>query len=135
MIYICRGVVTDLTCNFLGLEHYENDTILVLTCTGVLKELQLIYESNKLSIEEKDLETEIKWQKYRAHGLFVSRNRVFVGLLIHPCRLKSFAKTNYFMKAVLLKDQSKKPVKILLNNKTGSLDDYWDCFETLRLVI
>lgn len=117
------------------MECYENNIIVVLTYTGVMKELQLSCENKQLQIESKDLLNDINWQKYRAHGLFFSRNRVFVGLVVHPSRMKDFAKVNQFMTVVMLENPTKNSMNILLNNQEGSLENYWDCLEMLRLFL
>lgn len=105
---------------------------MVATYTGVVKQLELFYESNELQISSRDVCNDINWQKYRAHGLFLSHNNVFVGLVIHPSRVKDLIKVNQFINVVILKNEVKDPMNILLNNKTGSLRNYWDCLETLR---
>lgn len=115
-----------------GVKHYEENTILVLTYTGVLREIQLNSENNKLVVTWKDIQIDLNWKKYRAHGMFLSHNRVFFGLLIHPCQLKDMCKISKFITLVMLKNNAKKPMKLLLNNASGSLENYWDCFETLR---
>lgn len=117
----------------LGVEHYENNTIFVLTYSGVIKELQLfLYENDELHIKNVDVSNDVDWKKYRAHGLFLSPNKAFVGLVVHPCHLKHFAKVNQYLTVVILKNYSKNPITLLLNNKTGSLEDHWDCLEVLR---
>lgn len=115
-----------------GVEHYEKNTIFILTYTGATKELQLLYKNNMLHIESRDLSTDINWQKYKAHGMFLSHNRVFIGMVVHPCRMKDFARVNQYMNVVILKNQERNPMKILLNNNTGSLQNHWDCLETVR---
>lgn len=120
------------TLQISGVEHYENNTILVLTYTGTIKKLQLSYMDNKLQIETVDVANDVNWGKYRAHGLFLSYNRVFVGLVVHPSHMRYFAKVNQFLTVVVLRNKEKNPMKLLLNNLTGSLEHYWDCLEVLR---
>lgn len=119
---------------FLAVEHYEDSTILIMTYTGIIIQLQLLCETNKLQIERTEVSNDVNWKKYRGHGLFLSYNKVFVGLVVHPAHMKDFAKTNQFLTIVILMNRSKNPIKLLLNNNTGSLEYYWDCLETLRFV-
>lgn len=106
-----------------------------MTFTGVLKELQLFCENGKLHIKDATIRNDVNWQKYRAHGLFLSHNRVFVGLVLYPCNMKDLLKVDHYAVVAILRNFRKSPMKLLLNNQTGTLRNHWDCLETLRFIL
>ncbi|XP_031346109.1 uncharacterized protein LOC116172967 [Photinus pyralis] len=116
-----------------GVEHYEGNTILVLTYTGVLKEVMLFNEENKIKIKWRHLFIDYKWWSHRTHGLIVSQNRVFIGVLVSMSKLTNIKKRKDHVRLLVFMNVAKKPLQVLLNNESNTLTSYWDCLEVLRL--
>ncbi|KAJ8929896.1 hypothetical protein NQ314_017361 [Rhamnusium bicolor] len=116
-----------------GIHHFKN-IILILTLPGVLKQFTLVVVKERISLMEKNIPLKIDMSKYRTHGFFFSKNMVLIGLLAHPCQLRNFSKTKAFVNVFLFNNSLLNPFEILWYNSTGSLRDYWDCFEALRLI-
>lgn len=116
----------------LGIEHYEENIIWALNCTLILKQIKIDVENNQLVINLKELHTDTNWKKYRSHGFILSPNRVFLGVLVDLSHLKESVKKSRSVMFMILRNKSKKPVDILLQNHSETLENYWDCFETLR---
>ncbi|KAK5642866.1 hypothetical protein RI129_009033 [Pyrocoelia pectoralis] len=116
-----------------GVEHYEGNTILVLTYTGVLKEVKLFNDEGKIKIESRHLFIDFKWWSHRTHGLIISHNKVFIGILVSMSKLTNIKKRKDHVHLLIFMNVSKKPLELLLSNESNVLTSHWDCFEVLRL--
>ncbi|KAG5871674.1 hypothetical protein JTB14_007357 [Gonioctena quinquepunctata] len=115
-----------------GIHHFDN-IILALSLTGTLTQLTVSVEENVILLDEKVIPLKFDTIKYRTHGFFFTKNMVMFGLLAHPWKLKSFGKSRSYVNVFVYNNCSKKPIDIVWNNDSGSLRDYWDCFEAMRL--
>ncbi|CAG9763706.1 unnamed protein product [Ceutorhynchus assimilis] len=118
--------ITGVTC--------ENNIMRVLTFTGGFKELKVSIHYNKISIDELNIPVKFNFCNYRTHGFIESKNKVLTAFILSPCRLKNSIKGKKFINCSFFKDLNINPLKVLLENESGSLRNYWDCFEALRLM-
>lgn len=122
---------------FLGIVHYEKNSLLVLSVSGELKQLDFKIspssddEPSKIMIAEKLISLDFDTRKFRTHGLVLSPNKVFFGILAYPCHLTDLSKGKNFVNFFIYGNQSKKPFELLMD-VSNNLRDFWDCFETLR---
>ncbi|XP_018570513.1 uncharacterized protein LOC108910411 [Anoplophora glabripennis] len=126
--------VCNVGCYYItGIHHFDN-TILVLTLTSVLKQYTLSIVDQRIHLEEKLIPIKVNGGKFRTHGFFFSKNMVFFGLIAYPCMLHSFSKLKTFLNIFLFHNALLNPLTIIWHNNSGSLRDYWDCLEMLRLL-
>ncbi|KAF5295487.1 hypothetical protein FQR65_LT10475 [Abscondita terminalis] len=116
-----------------GLEHYEKNILLVLTYTGVLKELKFDCINMKVRLESRNVFADFKWWTHRTHGFIVSRNKVFIGILVSLSKLTNIKKRKDHIRLLIFMNTAKNSLEVLLNNNLNLLTKYWDCFEVLRL--
>lgn len=101
---------------------------------GILKQLKLQCKDDKLNVEMKNLYLKLNWRVYRSHGFFLSSKRAFFGLVLYPLHCRKRKPKDKF-KIVIVKNDAKDPMHLLLNNNSDSLREYWDCFEILRCIL
>ncbi|KAJ8925213.1 hypothetical protein NQ315_001399 [Exocentrus adspersus] len=116
-----------------GIHHFRN-TILVLTMVGTLKQYTLSIAEKRIRLEAETVRLKIDMPKYRTHGFFFSKNLMLFGLVAYPFHLRSFAKLKTYLNVFIFHNNALNPLEALWGNPTGSLRDYWDCFEALRLI-
>ncbi|XP_066263058.1 uncharacterized protein [Euwallacea similis] len=116
-----------------GVECIE-DKIRVLTFTGILKELHVSVHFKKINIDEKSVPIKFNFSGYRTHGQIASANKVLYGFLLSPYKHKNSFKGKTFVNFQLFHDSNLDPLKLLMDNNSGSLRHFWDCFEALRLI-
>ncbi|CAH1170360.1 unnamed protein product [Phaedon cochleariae] len=116
-----------------GLCHFRNK-ILVLSLPGILTQLTISVANSEISFEEKNIPMRNDMTKYRTHGCFLTKNRVLFCVLAYPWDLHSFSKSKKYANVFVYQNVSLNPFDLLWNNETNSLVNYWDCFETLRLI-
>lgn len=118
--------------DFSGVEHLSDGTILVLTYTGVLKELRLSIVAGKIDIKFRNLNINIDWTSYRTHGLVISPNKVFLVVLVSMSKLAWVRRNKSNTKVFVFMNMARNPLTVLLQNPTRSMFLFWDCLETLR---
>ncbi|KAJ8948712.1 hypothetical protein NQ318_017880 [Aromia moschata] len=116
-----------------GIYHFNN-IILAMTMSGLIKEYTLSVSGERITLEEKTIPLKVDMSRQRIHGFFFSKNMVLFGLLAYPCQLSSFRKSKSFVNIFLFHNSLINPFQVLWHNESGSLRDYWDCFEALRLI-
>ncbi|KAL1492181.1 hypothetical protein ABEB36_012666 [Hypothenemus hampei] len=116
-----------------GLTHKDN-VIKVLTFTGKFKQLTISVHFKKIVIEEKDIQLKLEFSGLRTHGFIESTNNVLIGILSSPYRLQNAIQGKKFINFTLLTDTSINSLKVLMENPSGSLKNFWDCFEAIRLI-
>ncbi|KAK4877725.1 hypothetical protein RN001_010231 [Aquatica leii] len=116
-----------------GIEHYEKNIILVLTYTGVLKEVRFSCKNDKIHLDHRNIYIDFKWWAYRTHGLIISRNKVFIGVLVSLSKLTNIKKRKDHVRFLIFMNTAKNPLQTLLHNNSNLLTMYWDCLEVLRL--
>ncbi|XP_025830492.1 uncharacterized protein LOC108741769 isoform X2 [Agrilus planipennis] len=116
-----------------GLEHYEKDLYFVLCYSGALIQFKINLENEKLKILKKYIHLKIDFSIRRAQGLYISPNRVYICIVAPLYKLINLRKNKGIIKVLTLKNCRKDPLQILLNNESGSICNYWDCLEVLRL--
>ncbi|KAL3275372.1 hypothetical protein HHI36_020139 [Cryptolaemus montrouzieri] len=124
----------DLGClPITGLCHYKDNVLLVLT-TGRLKKITLDMVDSCINIKEELVTFKFDSTKFKTHGLVLSENRVYLGVLAYPCRLKDITRDPTPSSFLIYHDASISLFQTIMNNPSGSLEKYWDCFEILRLI-
>ncbi|XP_044765214.1 uncharacterized protein LOC123321596 [Coccinella septempunctata] len=116
-----------------GLCHFKKNILLLLTGEK-LRQLTLNVEDDKIQIKDENVSVDFDGARFRSCGLVLSRNRIFLGILAHPCRLKDITRHPTPSKFFIYHDTAKIPLKMILENTEKSIADYWDCFEVLRMI-
>nr|CAI5864315.1 unnamed protein product [Callosobruchus analis] len=116
-----------------GLHHIGN-TICVLTLPGIFSQLTLTVKDGKIDVSERKIPFKFDVKKYRTHGYFFSKNFLIFGLLGQQWEHNIGKKQGEEAMVFIFQNQEIKPIDLLWNNTTGSLKNYWDCLEVLRLV-
>lgn len=119
--------------NILGIHHYDN-VIIVISMLGIITQLTIFVKTSKIVISRKKVQMKVNIQQYRTHGFFFTSNMALCGLLLFPKSLHQYRysskKTNLLL--YICNNSYVNPVEVLWSNSTGSLENYWDCFEALR---
>lgn len=116
-----------------AVEKVNSNTLLVGTISGVLKEIQFnSSKSNKLHLTWRHIYVNINWAIKRVHGFAFSKNRVLFCILTYPCKMKIKKDEKSLIALMFFENCSQNPLKLLMENKTNSIYNYWDCFEVLR---
>lgn len=122
----------DIYFCYLGLEKLDDNILLVLTLTGAMKEIKLSCNKGKVEVEWRHVYINVNWSMKRAHGFIFTRNKVLLGLLTYPGRVKDRKDEKDLINFLVFANLSKDPIQILMDNPTNSIYNYWDCFETIR---
>nr|CAH7739742.1 unnamed protein product [Callosobruchus chinensis] len=116
-----------------GLHHIGN-TIHVLTLPGIFTELTLTVQDEKINVSDRKIPLKFDAKKYRTHGYFFSKNFLLLGLLGQQWHTDVLKKSGTEAVVFIFHNQEMKPVDLLWNNATGSLKNFWDCLEVVRIL-
>lgn len=104
----------------------------MLTASGMLKEIILSCNNNKIAVNWRHIYMNLNWSFKRTNGFFLSPNKALVGVVTTYCRMLLANKDDKDVIITLYANKAVKPLELVLNNPTNCLTYYWDCLEVLR---
>ncbi|XP_055538636.1 uncharacterized protein LOC129726066 [Wyeomyia smithii] len=121
--------------NFMitGLQHFSQNCYIISTLPGTIFYCHFkIIKANQVVIELSTIRTDLAVSKFSIYGVTATRNRscwMFVG---YPS--KSFDRLSLRTPTVVFfcRISEREPLKMLLENPTYRLTDYYDCAEVIR---
>ncbi|XP_028143365.2 uncharacterized protein LOC114337138 isoform X1 [Diabrotica virgifera virgifera] len=126
VVYIQNYYITGL--------HYIENKVYVLSLPGILTELTVEVKDNKICTTKNIVSLKNDMEKYRTHGFFFTKTYILLVIIAYPWDLQSFSKSRSYVNVFVYHNVQLKPFDLLWNNQSDSMEDYWDCFETLRIV-
>ncbi|XP_072386807.1 uncharacterized protein [Diabrotica undecimpunctata] len=126
VVYIQNYYITGL--------HYIENKVYVLSLPGILTELTVEVKDNKISTTKNIVSLKNDMEKYRTHGFFFTKTNIMLVIIAYPWDLQSFSKSRSYVNVFVYHNVQLKPFDLLWNNQGDSIEDYWDCFEILRIV-
>lgn len=118
---------------FLGLEKINVNTFLILTLTGIVKLLKINTTIvNDVKFELQLVTNNIDWRPYCAQGLVRSSEGHIWGIVIFPAKIFDHLQITKPTEIVFCADKNLDPGKLLKENESHKLFNYWELLEIIR---